>query len=87
MKLAAEVRGTMRFRIDREKLARAFYNIAGNARDAMGETGTFSISAQPLDHQVRFVLSDTGPGIPEEIVDTVFEPFVTSGKQHGAGLF
>jgi len=86
MKLAAEVRGTMRFRIDREKLARAFYNIAGNARDAMGETGTFSISAQSLDHRVRFVLSDTGPGIPEEIVDTVFEPFVTSGKQHGAGL-
>ena len=31
-------------------------------------------------------MSDTGPGIPEEIGDTLFEPFVTHGKPAGTGL-
>ena len=31
-------------------------------------------------------MSDTGPGIPDEIQDTLFEPFVTHGKATGTGL-
>src|SRR5260370_25687160 len=32
------------------------------------------------------VIEDTGPGIPHEIRDKVFEPFVTAGKENGLGL-
>jgi signal transduction histidine kinase len=31
-------------------------------------------------------MEDTGPGIPDEIRDRLFEPFVTAGKQDGLGL-
>jgi signal transduction histidine kinase len=31
-------------------------------------------------------IEDTGPGIPDEIRDRLFEPFVTAGKQNGLGL-
>jgi light-regulated signal transduction histidine kinase (bacteriophytochrome) len=85
MTLRTEVECDVTMRADRERLARAFCNIAGNARDAMGEQGTFSILATSLDHRVRFVLADTGPGMRDELRDRVSEPFV-SGKQHGTGL-
>jgi signal transduction histidine kinase len=35
---------------------------------------------------VLVAIGDTGPGIPNEIRDKVFEPFVTVGKQNGLGL-
>jgi signal transduction histidine kinase len=31
-------------------------------------------------------VTDTGTGIPEELRPRIFEPFVTSGKEHGTGL-
>jgi signal transduction histidine kinase len=31
-------------------------------------------------------MEDTGPGIPHDIRDKVFEPFVTAGKENGLGL-
>jgi signal transduction histidine kinase len=35
---------------------------------------------------VLVAIEDTGPGIPHEIRDKVFEPFVTAGKENGLGL-
>jgi signal transduction histidine kinase len=35
---------------------------------------------------VEFHLKDTGPGIPAQIRDTLFEPFVSWGKEYGTGL-
>jgi signal transduction histidine kinase len=71
---------------DAEKMRRVFYNIASNAYDAMEQGGTFTITNRLEDNYVEFHLMDTGPGIPEEIRDTLFEPFVTWGKEHGTGL-
>jgi len=39
-----------------------------------------------IDHEVVIRISDTGIGIPPEILQKVFEPFVTHGKSHGTGL-
>jgi signal transduction histidine kinase len=72
--------------MDAEKMRRAFYNIASNAYDAMEQGGTFTITSGLKDNYVEFHLKDTGPGIPEQIRDALFEPFVTCDKEHGTGL-
>jgi signal transduction histidine kinase len=72
--------------MDEAKMRRALYNIASNARDAMDAGGTLTITTRQVDDFVEFYLSDTGPGIPEEIQETLFEPFVTYGKPTGTGL-
>jgi len=72
--------------MDAEKMRRVFYNIASNAYDAMEQGGTFTITSSLKDNYVEFHLKDTGPGIPEPIRETLFEPFVSYGKAHGTGL-
>jgi len=84
------LRGTL----DVDKIRRAVSNIAANARDAMGGGGRLRLSARketlpgpdgPVEHLV-LVLADEGPGVPPEIRERVFEPFVTLGKKRGTGL-
>ncbi len=72
--------------IDPEKINRVFMNIMKNALEAMEQGGTFSLSAKKQGEKILFELSDTGPGIPPDIKDTLFESFVTSGKEGGTGL-
>ncbi len=72
--------------LDLDKVSRAFYNLAGNAADAMDKGGTLTIRTKQQDASVVFEFADTGGGIPEEIRHRVFEPFFTSGKRHGTGL-
>ncbi|MEW6509749.1 MAG: ATP-binding protein [Bacteroidota bacterium] len=72
--------------MDVEKMVRVFYNLAGNAADAMKDGGTLSIRSALSDGKLMLEFSDTGCGIPEEIRSKVFEPFFTYGKKHGTGL-
>jgi signal transduction histidine kinase len=72
--------------MDAEKVRRVFYNVASNAYDAMEQGGTFTITSCLKDNYVEFHIKDTGPGIPKQIQDTLFEPFVSWGKEHGTGL-
>lgn len=72
--------------MDETKMRRALYNVATNASDAMKAGGSLTIATRRIDDMVEFRLSDTGPGIPREIMDTLFEPFVTYGKPTGTGL-
>jgi signal transduction histidine kinase len=72
--------------MDELKMRRALYNIIANARDAMDAGGSLTISTRASNGMVEFRLTDTGPGIPAEIQDNLFEPFVTHGKATGTGL-
>ena len=78
--------------VDVDKLGRAAANIAANARDAMGGRGRLHLSAEirnghaPEAPRLELVLADEGPGVPQEIRDRVFDPFVTLGKKGGTGL-
>ena len=69
-----------------ERLARVFHNLFGNAVEAMRDGGTISVEFQLESNQVRTIITDTGPGIPEEIADKLFKAFVTHGKPNGTGL-
>jgi signal transduction histidine kinase len=77
---------------DVDKLHRAVGNVAANARDVMGGSGRLELRAhvEPGTAEGAAILvlelTDEGPGVPEDIRDRVFEPFVTRGKRGGTGL-
>ncbi len=72
--------------LDRQLCKQAFLNLILNAQDAMPDGGTITIKVRPLrTHEVLIEIVDEGEGIPEEIMDRVFDPFVTS-KDKGTGL-
>ncbi|MBD8882325.1 PAS domain S-box protein [Rhodanobacter sp. 7MK24] len=91
-------------RCDANQLESALLNLSINARDAMPEGGRLTLRSANLDidesaaahrpdlHCGQFVLltiTDTGMGIPKEIVDQVFDPFFTTkevGRGTGLGL-
>jgi signal transduction histidine kinase len=72
------------------ELNQVWMNIIDNAIDAMGGRGTLTIRAEPdPTGGVRVEICDSGPGIPDEMRDRLFEPFATSkppGKGTGLGL-
>ncbi|MGY2050092.1 ATP-binding protein [Methylobacterium sp. JK268] len=87
-------------KVDLNELELAVLNLAVNARDAMPEGGRLTIAAQNVSFAdpetiglagefVALSLSDTGSGIPPDVLARVFEPFFTTkevGKGTGLGL-
>ena len=71
--------------LDCSQLARALLNIAQNSIEAMDDGGTLDIHVHREDGDLVVAVSDTGPGMDEEQLDSVYDPFVTS-KTRGAGL-
>lgn len=71
--------------VDSEQIIRALCNVLRNARDAMSEGGTITISANAVGTTLELTITDNGPGIPPELLSRVFEPLFTT-KPHGAGL-
>ncbi|MGO8702915.1 MAG: ATP-binding protein [Candidatus Brocadiia bacterium] len=62
-------------------------NVVKNALDAMGENGLLTIRAVQDERCVTITISDTGPGVPEELREKIFEPFFTTKQdRHGTGL-
>jgi PAS domain S-box-containing protein len=67
-------------------------NLIINARDAIestGKHGRISIKTVSDERQVKILISDTGTGIPKDVVERVFDPFFTTkevGKGTGQGL-
>ena len=75
-----------RIMLDQDKLMRVFYNIAGNAADAMPNGGKLTVNTFEKDSHVVIEFVDSGTGMPPEVKAKIFEPFVTFGKKHGTGL-
>uniref|UniRef100_UPI0039C6CD9B hybrid sensor histidine kinase/response regulator n=1 Tax=Scytonema sp. PCC 10023 TaxID=1680591 RepID=UPI0039C6CD9B len=89
---------------DATQLHQALMNLCINARDAMPEGGVLRIFAKNIWVDTQFLrknidaqvgpyvaitISDTGTGIPKEIIDRIFEPFFTTkelGQGTGLGL-
>jgi signal transduction histidine kinase len=70
----------------RARMKLMFFNLITNALEAMPGGGEVRIGATRSCDYVLVAIEDTGPGIPHEIRDKVFEPFVTAGKENGLGL-
>lgn len=74
---------------DRLQLQQIFLNIINNAIDAIGKDGLITITTYPVVGDIRVVVEDNGPGIDEDVLSRIFEPFYTTkdpGKGTGLGL-
>jgi signal transduction histidine kinase len=70
----------------RGHLSEVFVNIMQNAREAMNGKGTINVSAQyGGDFNIVVKIADDGPGIPQDKLDKIFEPYFTT-KEKGTGL-
>ncbi|MBT8422607.1 MAG: PAS domain-containing sensor histidine kinase [Gammaproteobacteria bacterium] len=70
---------------NREALAGALINLVRNALQAAGDTARVVVSTDVSASDVRISVSDNGPGVAEEQVEKIFEPFV-SLRSDGTGL-
>ncbi len=70
------------------KLLRVLQNLVGNAIDGCDERkdGKVRIEARDRGENCEIIISDNGKGIPEQIRNNLFDPFVTYGKTGGTGL-
>ncbi len=72
---------------DQDKLLRVLQNLISNATQAMeGRGGAINIRADQDEGVTHLQVSDTGPGIPEQVRHNLFEAFSTHGKKKGLGL-
>jgi len=81
-----EVPADLLLTIDANKMTRVLYNLTTNAIQAMPNGGSVTIGIEQRDDETHIDIVDTGPGIPEQIRDRLFEMFVTYGKASGTGL-
>lgn len=73
-------------RLDAGKMKRVLYNLTRNAREAMPDGGTVTITVTADTDAIQFVVADDGAGIPPEMQGRLFESFATWGKENGTGL-
>jgi signal transduction histidine kinase len=70
---------------DREQIRRLLLNLLLNAVAAIGEHGRVEVRTEAREGGLRVVVEDDGAGVPEEIRESLFEPYVT-GRSGGTGL-
>lgn len=67
------------------KLIVLFSSLLENSIQAMKNSGTININAAAMGSKTRIEIQDSGPGIPDEVLDKLFASLATT-KKHGSGL-
>ncbi len=75
----------MELTFDADKMDVVFDNLLTNAKQAIDDSGEITIKFSEDEKYAYIGITDSGPGIPEDILPKVFEPLVTT-KQTGTGL-
>lgn len=79
--------GDVEGEFDARKLERAFFNLVLNACEATANgEGKVTVELRKNEDSFEIRVSDQGAGVPENIREKVFDPFVSSGKPNGTGL-
>ncbi len=73
-------------RMDSESILQVLRNLLGNAAKFTPDGGEVKVSVRPQNHGLEVSVTDTGPGIPQEHLATVFDKFLSSGRSKGTGL-
>ena len=82
----ADLQYTGELMVDVAKMKRAFINLADNARSAMPEGGSLTITTRLQNDVILFEFVDEGRGISPDFQAYMFEPFVIGEKFHSTGL-
>jgi signal transduction histidine kinase len=79
--------GTLEGWFDHRKLERVFFNLLLNACEALpARSGQVEVELRGSGQGVEIRITDHGRGIPDSIRNTLFDPFVSLGKENGTGL-
>ena len=82
---STQMEDTITVKCNRTQIKQAIMNIIKNAIEAMEYNGNISILAYKNGSYCELTFQDNGPGIPEEILENIGKPFVST-KQTGTGL-
>jgi signal transduction histidine kinase len=91
VRLDLKLPAAFRVAADPDQLQRILVNLFRNACQAMevadpGRRGVVSVRAERQDGRAVITISDNGPGVPERVRTTLFQPFTGSGRPDGSGL-
>jgi two-component system sensor histidine kinase GlrK len=78
--------GVPSLKLDRERMLQALRNLIGNALKFSPDGGLIEIASNLTDNGVELSVRDTGPGIPKESLDTIFEEFRQLPGGHPEGV-
>ncbi|MFZ2472062.1 MAG: ATP-binding protein [Methanothrix sp.] len=85
IKIRKEIGGSIALRGDPTMIRHVLINIISNAIQAMPEGGMLNLSASSTEKDVILAIRDTGPGIPLEVENKIYQPLITT-KAKGMGL-
>jgi signal transduction histidine kinase len=71
---------------DRDRILQVLGNLIGNAIKFTNPGGTITVGAEQLKNELRVSVKDTGPGIPYDEQQKIFERYTQIGKQDRRGL-
>ncbi|WP_292640831.1 sensor histidine kinase, partial [Mesorhizobium sp.] len=77
------------FHGDETRIRQILYNLLSNAANYAPEASTITLACRSLAEGVEFSVHDDGPGMPPDLLDSVFrrfEPRTNGGRRRGAGL-
>lgn len=85
--IAVHERGNLEGWFDHRKLERAFSNLFLNSCESVDRRlGRINVSITEKASGIEITVADNGRGVPNAIRTTLFEPFVSQGKENGTGL-
>ena len=73
-------------KLDQKQFFQACYQIAQHACDAMPADGKIYITTETDDNYIKIKFRDTGTGIPESELESIFKPFLSNGKNNPSGI-
>ena len=71
---------------DPDRLTQAIRNLLANARRAAGADGSVTLTLEETADRLTFTVRDSGPGLPPELGERIFEPFISGAGSSGLGL-
>lgn len=75
----------IKVKCDSKQLETVFNNLITNAIESVGEHGAITVRVKQVQNSIHIEIQDSGPGVPIDIMDKIFEPLFTT-KQIGTGL-